>query len=227
MQHDAVSVIEHALALRGFDRPGDVIETPWTIGYVQKWLRRTKARRQGRDYSRTVLATLVEMELLRDTGKVLTPRRQPSHLRSRWWRVFEVVPVVRARDRSNHWKGAYANTPEPARRVTGSLCRFLRRKGLLSPAPSLAEGRFSGCLPTVALPDESVLATAYESTKVARFHHAWHPPADFTTKAPLTTSGSSTPRRQSSPATSWPLLTRFSASSASLRIRQARPWTCL
>lgn len=84
LERDAVAVIEHALAMRGLDRPGDVVQTPWTLSYVQRWLGRTKARRRGRDYARTVRATLVEVELLRDTGEVLKPRRQPSRLRSKW-----------------------------------------------------------------------------------------------------------------------------------------------
>ncbi len=40
LELDAVNVIEHAIAMRALDRPRDVIETPWTIGYVQRWLRR-------------------------------------------------------------------------------------------------------------------------------------------------------------------------------------------
>lgn len=123
LERDAVNVIEHAIAMRALDRPGDVIETPWTLSYVQKWLRHTKARRRGRDYARQVLAKLVEMELLRDTDKVLTPTKQPSRQRSFWWRVFEVVPVVRAL--SPRWKGTYASTPEPAPWVTGCLRRLL------------------------------------------------------------------------------------------------------
>jgi hypothetical protein len=130
LERDAVAVMEHALAMRGLDRQGDVVQTPWTLSYVQRCLGRTKARRRGRDYARTVLATPVEMELLRDTGEVLKPRRQPSRLRSKWWRVFEVVPVVRARERTNPWKGIYPRTPEPSSRVTGSLCRFLGSQGL-------------------------------------------------------------------------------------------------
>ena len=123
IQKDAVAVIEHALAMRALDRPGDVQQMPWTLGYVQRWLKRTTARRRGRDYARQVLATLVEMELLLDTGEVMVPRKQPSRQRSYWWRVFEVVPVVRAL--SPRWRGTYASTPEPASRVTGSLCRSL------------------------------------------------------------------------------------------------------
>jgi hypothetical protein len=123
IQKDAVAVIEHALAMRALDRPGDLQQMPWTIGYVERWLKRTKARRRGRDYARQVLATLVEMELLCDTGEVMVPRKQPSRQRSYWWRVFEVIPVVRAL--SPRWKGTYARTPEPASRVTGSLCRLL------------------------------------------------------------------------------------------------------
>jgi hypothetical protein len=121
IQMDAVAVIEHALAMRALDRPGDVHQMPWTIGYVQRWLKRTKARRRG--YARQVLATLTEIELLRDTDEVMTPRKQPSRQRSYWWRVFEVVPVVRAL--SPRWKGTYPRTPEPSSRVTGSLCRSL------------------------------------------------------------------------------------------------------
>ncbi len=128
IQKDAVAVIEHALAMRALDRPGDVQQMPWTIGYVQRWLKRTKARRQGRDYAREVLATLVAMELLRDTEEILTPRKQPSRQRSYWWRVFEVVPVVRAL--SPRWKGSYSRTPEPAPRVTGSLRGLLACQGL-------------------------------------------------------------------------------------------------
>jgi hypothetical protein len=90
IQRDAVSVIEHARAMRALDRPGDVQKTPWTLAYVQRWLRKTKARRRGRDYARDVLATLVEMELVRDTGEVITPTKQPTKLRSYWWRVFEL-----------------------------------------------------------------------------------------------------------------------------------------
>jgi hypothetical protein len=65
IERDAVNVIEHALAMRALDRPGDVLTTPWTIGYVQRWLRKTKARRRGRDYARDVLATLVDVFVLR------------------------------------------------------------------------------------------------------------------------------------------------------------------
>lgn len=126
VQRDAVKVIEHALAMRALDRPGDVQQMPWTIGYVQRWLKRTKARRRGRDYARQLLATLVEMELLCDTGEVMVPRKQPSRQRSYWWRVFKVVPVVRAL--SPRWKGTYPHTSEPTPRVTGSLCRLLGRQ---------------------------------------------------------------------------------------------------
>ena len=68
-----------------------------------------EARRRGRDYACDVLATLVEMEFLRDTDEVMTPK-QPTKQRSYWWRVFEVVPVVRA---LTSYQGAYPSTQDP------------------------------------------------------------------------------------------------------------------
>jgi hypothetical protein len=94
---------------------------------VQLWLSKTGARRQGRDYAREVLATLERMEQLRDTGKVLKPRRQPRSLRhSYWWRVFEVVPISRA-----SWRGAFPH--RSASPSVASLRRFLKRQGLIKP----------------------------------------------------------------------------------------------
>ena len=75
--------------------PGEIQRTPWTLSYVQRWLRRTKARRRGRDYARDVLATLVQMELLRDTDEVMTTDEAADEAAVVLWRVFEVVPVVR------------------------------------------------------------------------------------------------------------------------------------
>jgi hypothetical protein len=127
IERDAVKVLECYIANRGWHRPGDVVEVPWTVGHVQFWLRKTEARRQGRDYARQVLATLVRMELMRDTGTVLKPRRQPrNRLRSYWWRVFQVVPILKA-----SWWGAYPH--RSASPSVASLCRFLRRQGLVSP----------------------------------------------------------------------------------------------
>jgi hypothetical protein len=77
IERDAVKVLECYIANRGWHRQGEVVEVPWTVGHIQLWLRKTEARRQGRDYARAVLATLQRMELLRDTGTVLKPRRQP------------------------------------------------------------------------------------------------------------------------------------------------------
>jgi hypothetical protein len=127
IERDAVKVLECYIANRGWHRPGEVVEVPWTVGHVQLWLRKTGARRQGRDYARAVLAMLQRMELLRDTGTVLKPRRQPRNLcHSYWWRVFEVVPITRA-----SWWGAYphrSGSPSVA-----SLRRFLKRQGLVRP----------------------------------------------------------------------------------------------
>jgi hypothetical protein len=125
IQRDAVKALECYIANRGWHRPGEVVEVPWTIGHVQLWLGKTGARRQGRDYARAVLATLVIMELLRDTGTVMKPRRQPRNLRhSYWWRVFEVVPIRRA-----SWCGAYPH--RSASPSVASLRRFLKRQGLV------------------------------------------------------------------------------------------------
>jgi hypothetical protein len=124
IERDAVKVLECYIANLGWHRPGDVVEVPWTVGHVQFWLRKTEARRQGRDYARQVLATLVRMELMRDTGTVLKPRRQPrNRLRSYWWRVFQVVPIVRS-----SWQGAYPHRSDAP--SVASLCRFLRSQGL-------------------------------------------------------------------------------------------------
>jgi hypothetical protein len=124
-ERDSVKVIECYIASRGWHRPGEVLEVPLTVGHVQFWLWKTGARRGGRDYARAVLATLQQMELLRDTGTVLKPRRQPRNLRhSYWWRVFQVRPIMRA-----SWCGAYPH--RSASPSVASLCRFLKRQGLL------------------------------------------------------------------------------------------------
>jgi hypothetical protein len=123
-ERDSVKVLECYIANRGWHRPGEVLEVPLTVGHVQFWLWKTGARRKGRDHARAVLATLQKMELLRDTGTVMKPRRQPQNLhRSYWWRVFRVIPITRAL-----WKGAYPHPSAPP--SVASLCRFLECQGL-------------------------------------------------------------------------------------------------
>ncbi len=95
IQHDAVKTLEYVVAHRGNWRRGDVERIPLTLFFIQHWLRWTGARRSRRDYARDVLATLVEMEILEDTGQVLPPRRQPRpSTHSYWYRVFEVLPIT-------------------------------------------------------------------------------------------------------------------------------------
>jgi hypothetical protein len=125
IERDAVKVLECYIANRGWHRPGEVTEVPQSIGHVQLWLHKTGARRRGRDYARAVLATLQQMELLRDTGTVMKPRRQPRNLRhSYWWRVFEVIPITHV-----SWRGAYPH--RSASPSVASLRRFLVRQGLV------------------------------------------------------------------------------------------------
>jgi hypothetical protein len=52
-ERDAVKVLECYIANRGWHRPGDVVDIPLTVGHIQWWLRKTEARRQGRDYAAT------------------------------------------------------------------------------------------------------------------------------------------------------------------------------
>jgi hypothetical protein len=123
IESDAVKVLECYIASRGWHRPGEVQEVPLTVGHVQFRLQKTGARRGGRDYARAVLATLQRMELLRDTGTVMKPRRQPRNLRhSYWWRVFQVIPILRA-----SWHGAYPH--RSASPSVASLRRFLVCQG--------------------------------------------------------------------------------------------------
>jgi hypothetical protein len=138
IQRDAVTMLECHIANRGSWRCGDVERTPLTLSHIQWWLRKTVARRSGRGYAREVLATLVEMELLKDTGKVLLPRRQPcrsSH--SYWWRIFEVLPITRLK------AGAPASLDSislGSRRVTVSLRGFLIRQGVIRRRSTPARG---------------------------------------------------------------------------------------
>ena len=93
IQHDAVKMLEYVVGNRGSWRRGDVERV--TLSHIQWWLRKTGARRRGRDYARDVLRTLVEMGLLEDTGQVILPRRQPRPAAHSYYRVFEVLPVTR------------------------------------------------------------------------------------------------------------------------------------
>ena len=125
IERDAVTMLECAVANRGTWRRGDVERIPLTISFVQHWLRKTWARRSGRDYARQVRRRLVEMELVRDTGEVLRPRRQPSQFRSYWWPIYEILPVTRAK------RGASASAACSASPRTGCLRRFLRSQGVI------------------------------------------------------------------------------------------------
>jgi len=71
LQRDAVTMLECWLANRGNWLRGDVERIPLTLSRVRWWLRKTGARRQGRECARAVLRTLQGMKLLKDTGQVL------------------------------------------------------------------------------------------------------------------------------------------------------------
>jgi hypothetical protein len=130
-ERDAVRVIEHAVHRRGFHRRGDVVEVPLTLSYIQGLLRVTGARRSGRDYARTVLATLARLDLVADTGRVLTPRKQPRGESQYWWRLFRVLPISRALAQHTP-QGAYPSRQPPAGSpLKGSLRRFLHCQGLI------------------------------------------------------------------------------------------------
>ena len=133
IERDAVTMLECHIANRGSWRRGDVERTPLTLSHIQWWLRKTGARRCGRDYAREVLATLVRMELLRDTGQVMTPRRQPrKDGRSYWWRIFEVIPVTRLKDASRKWTSDSLDTVSRGfASSTVSLCGWLRCQGVI------------------------------------------------------------------------------------------------
>jgi len=129
--HDAVKMLEYNVANRGSWRRGDVEKIPLTLSHIQWWLRKTGARRSGRDYARDVLATLVEMGLLRDTGQALLPRRQPSpSTHSYWYRLFEVIPITRLK-----WGGlaSLGSTSLGSRRETVFLRGWLLRQGVIRP----------------------------------------------------------------------------------------------
>lgn len=137
LERDAVTMLECHIANRGSWRRGDVERTPLTLSHIQWWLRKTGARRRGRDYAREVLETLVRMNLLRDTGQVLLPRRQPrSSLHSYWWRIFEVLPITRLKGGT---PASLASTSLGSASFIVSLRGYLIRQGVIrsrsTPAP--------------------------------------------------------------------------------------------
>ena len=138
IQQDAVKMLEYAVRASGELAARDVERIPLTLFFIQWWLRKTGARKSGRDYAREVLATLVDMGLLRDTGQVMLPRRQPRpSTRSYWWRLFEVLPVTRLK------AGALASLDSislGSRRETVSLLGFLIRQGVIRYRSTPARG---------------------------------------------------------------------------------------
>ena len=84
-------------------------------------LQRTKSRRSGNHYARACLKELVAMNVIEDTGRTLKPLKQPSRQNLRWWKVYKVIPILRALQRT-------ASLPSL---VTGSLLSFLRCQGLI------------------------------------------------------------------------------------------------
>lgn len=143
IQRDAVTMLECHIANRGTWRPGDVERTPLTLSHIQHWLRKTGARRRGRDYARDVLRVLVEMNLLRDLGKdqVLKPRKQPHNSEhTYWWRVFEVVPIARAKEAARRTSASLAAGSTRLRLETVSLCGWLRRQGVIRSKPKPSPG---------------------------------------------------------------------------------------
>jgi hypothetical protein len=114
LTRDTVRAVEWGIGSRGFHRPGDVLEVPGSIGYFQFLLRKTGARRRGRDYARTVLAKAQEIGLLRDTGRVLKPRRHPRGEHQYWWRVWSVV-------RSSTLSLRYPDSPTAPTAATATL----------------------------------------------------------------------------------------------------------
>jgi hypothetical protein len=140
IQRDAVTMLECHIANRGTWRPGDLERTPLTLSHIQHWLRKTGARRSGRDYARDVLRVLVEMKLLRDTGQVLRPRKQPSPEKSYWWRIFEVVPIARAKEAARWTSASLAGGSTRLRLETVSLCGWLRCQGVIRGKPKPSPG---------------------------------------------------------------------------------------
>ena len=91
----------------------------WTVGHVQRLLRRLRYRKTGEKFAAEVIATVQRLGILVDTGRVKKPARgdqelaaaekfqpagteisaeggqhaQPTIARSYWWRVFRVLPL--------------------------------------------------------------------------------------------------------------------------------------
>ena len=151
IQKDALKALECSIGLRGLHRPGDVVEIPLTNGHMQKMLRRTKARRSGNHYARACLKELQAMNVIEDTGRIIVPfkdaegkrrtkrsqntprpkRFEPTSLTQPWYRVFRVIPVLRAiNSRSSNYPPSAQTSPSPLR-VTGCLLSFLRCQGLI------------------------------------------------------------------------------------------------
>ena len=151
VQKDALKALECSIGLRGLHRPGDVVEIPLTNSHMQKMLRRTKARRSGNHYARLCLKELQAMNVIEDTGRVIVPfqdaegkrrtkrsqntprpKYTPTSLTQPWYRVFRVIPVLRAiNSRSSNYPPSAQTSPSPLR-VTGCLLSFLRCQGLIA-----------------------------------------------------------------------------------------------
>jgi len=152
VQKDALKALECSIGLRGLHRPGDIVEIPLTNSHMQRMLRRTKSRRTGNHYARLCLKELVAMEVIEDTGRIIVPfkdaegkrrtkrsqntprpkRFEPTSLIQPWYRVFRVIPILRAiNSRSSNYPPSAQPTPSPLR-VTGCLLSFLRCQGLIA-----------------------------------------------------------------------------------------------
>lgn len=128
-------------------------ETIVTVGWMRKLLRVAGARKTGARAAAAAIARLEGSGLMVDTGKVMTPARQPSGYptvgasrregreavleraaasllgHSYWWRVFRVPALTRVRAAS---QTAYPRSPGAPLTPSGSLSALLRRQGLIS-----------------------------------------------------------------------------------------------
>ena len=153
-QRDAIEVIERYIASRGFHRRGNVLIVPLTVGHVRFWLRRLGARRSGRDYAREVLAELVRIGVLEDTGSVMKPCRQPSRHRSYWWRLWRVIPALKAQthytplDRRLPTHKPHRQGGFPASSLSVSIPTASRGDSAAETAPACSPGFRSVGVPT-------------------------------------------------------------------------------
>jgi hypothetical protein len=138
IEKDTIVAVECMVANRGNWRRGDVATIPITVGFMQRWLKLTGARRRGRDYARDCIATAVELELIEDTKTVLKPRKQPSSLDSYWWRVFSVCALRNLR--SAHRSGGSASLPVCLRRWADAQGLIYRRP---RPSPGSVQWEFA------------------------------------------------------------------------------------